>query len=182
MIQVQELHDVNLSVDKTLNAEIFRDYPLTFPASSRPSARRYRMRTDCFACPDDASHVAALPVLWSLPDEAIAVVAASPAAIDRPLPEGCRPAYAFSDAESPAIPTGRIFIQRAPTLDLADSLQPLGYDVESVPGYAPHAAWIVASDGSIASALSGLEKLFAAAGIDSVEPQMLRAAAFRARR
>ena len=65
---------------------------------------------------------------------------------------------------------------------LAEAVTPLGYEVESVPPYAPDAAWLVASDRSIASALSNLKALMATPGLESVEPQMLRPAKSRGER
>lgn len=160
-------------------SEIFHEYPFSFPAHSDPAARQFRMRRDCFACPDDKEELARLPVLAHLPGEGVKVVAGRLDEMDRSHWADCRPVYAFSDHELPAIPTGRVFVQRAPEIDLAAILKPLNYQVESVPEYAPTAAWIVASDGSIASALSGLGRLLAADGIEAVEPQMLRPASPR---
>lgn len=152
----------------------FRDYPDMFPSHSRSSAQIYRMRRDCFAGPSGAAGLAGTPVLASLPAEGISVFAGSRSELTDAAEAVCRPVYAFSEDVPPAIPTGRVFVQAAKDVNLAETIKSLGYEVESIPPYAPHAAWIVSSDRSIASALSNLGDLMAATGLESIEPQMLR--------
>ena len=137
------------------------------------------MRRDCFACRDDVAEFAGMPVLATLPAERIMVVSSPHDTIECAISTECRPVYAFSRDAPPAIPTGRVFVQSAKGVNLAETLEPLNYEIESVPPYAANVAWIVASDGSIASALSNLHALMAANGIESVEPQMLRPATYR---
>lgn len=158
---------------------VFDDYPESFPAHSRPSAGRYRLRRDCFACSDDASGARGLPVMAALPAEGLLLLAGRPDALRDEFASACRPVYALGDDPTAAIPTGRVFVQAAAGTDLAAVLAPLGFEIESVPPYAPHAAWIVAGDGSIATALMELDALIAAEGIESAEPQMLRPMGFR---
>ena len=157
----------------------FRDYPGSFPSHSRPSAQIYRMRGDCFAGLSGAAGLGGILVLATLPAEGISVFAGPHSALTVAAEAECRPVYAFSGKEPPAIPTGRVFVQGAKDVNLAETVTPLRYEVESVPPYAPHAAWIVASDRSIASALSNLKALMAVSGLESVEPQMLRPATLR---
>ncbi len=157
----------------------FRDYPDSFPSHSRPSAPIYRMRDDCFAGLSGAAGLEGMSVLATLPAEGISVFAGPHSALTGAAEAECRPVYAFSGKVPPAIPTGRVFVQGTKDVNLAETVTPLRYEVESVPPYAPHAAWIVASDGSIASALSNLKALMAATGLESVEPQMLRPATLR---
>lgn len=115
-------------------------------------------------------------MLASLPGEDLAVFAGPPPAdVDAEV----RPVYAFSETELPAVPTGRVFVQHEAEVDLAERVKGPGYEVESVPPWAPQAAWLVATDGSIATALQNLEALMTLDGIVSVEPQMLRPAARR---
>jgi hypothetical protein len=125
-----------------------------------------------------------MPVLAALPAEGISVFGGSPRVLGNDVQPLCRPVYSFSDAEPPAVPTGRVFVQLGKdesreSVSLAELVGRAGYEVESVPPYAPNAAWVVASDGKIASALANLERLIATPGIESVEPQMLRPAAYR---
>ena len=140
------------------------------------------MRCDCFAAASDAAGLEGVSVLAILPEEGISV-------FEQPLPDlatsgkaQCRPVYAFSGNQPPAIPTGRIFVQGGKGANLGEIVNALGYEIEDRPPYAPNSAWIVASDRSIASALSNLQHLMAAAGLESVEPQMLRPLNFRSAR
>ena len=157
----------------------FSDYPREFASHSRPLAPLYRMRSDCFAgvCPIAACET--LHVLWSLPDEGLAVFAGAPATVKQLSKLQPRPVYGFSPDDPPALPTGKVFVQGKAGTAISVAVAALGYVLESVPPYAPHAAWLVAADGSIASALSKLEALFALPALMSVEPQMLRPVARR---
>ena len=153
----------------------FRGYPAIFPSHSR-RARRYALRDDCFAGPAGAPALRRLRVIYVLPGEDLAVYSGPPpAGTELEL----RPVYAFSAEELPAVPTGRVFVQSSKAGDLAQRVARLGYRIESVPQYAPHAAWLVAADGAVATALRNVEALIALDGIDSVEPQMLSPAAPR---
>lgn len=162
--------------------DFFSDYPGSFPSHSRASAREYHIRVDCFAGLSSASALQGMSILATLPAEGISVFAEPYTAMVAAPEAECRPVYALSTEEPPAIPTGRVFVEGARDVNLATLIMPLGYEVESVPAYAPHAAWLVASDGRISSALSNLQALMAATGLESVEPQMLRPASYRGRR
>ncbi len=157
----------------------FSEYPDSFLSHSRSSARQYLIRNECFASPTGVPGLEKMRVLATLAAEGISVFVGSHQSLDSDAQSVCRPVYSFSDEELPAIPTGRIFIQGANDVILAEIVAPLKYEVESVPPYAPNAAWIVTSDRTIASALSNLETLMTIPGIESVEPQMLRPAVFR---
>lgn len=160
----------------------FSDYPGSFPSHSRASARVYRIRADCFAGLSGSAALEGIAVLANLPEEGISVFAQPHSALAAASEVECRPVYAFSQDEPPAIPTGRVFVRAEPDVNLAAVVAPLGYAVESVPPYAPDAAWLVASDGSIASALSNLTALMGASGLASIEPQMLRPMGYRPER
>ncbi len=137
------------------------------------------MRRDCFACRDDDAARAGMPVMAAFPAEGLLMLAGRPETLEDADAAACRPVYALAEDALPAIPTGRVFVQAAKNSDLADTLATLDFKIESVPPYAPHAAWIVAADGSIGTALSKLEGLIATDGIESAEPQMLRPMSYR---
>jgi hypothetical protein len=72
-------------------------------------------------------------------------------------------------------PTGKVWVRFAKGTDArarAADLEAAGFTLESVPGYAPHGAFVTAED--VASALNGMEKLRALDGVEHVEPQVLR--------
>jgi hypothetical protein len=77
-------------------------------------------------------------------------------------------------------PTGKVWVRFAKGTDPRDrnaDLAAAGFTLESVPGYAPHGAFVRAADA--ASALNGMEKLRAIEGVEHVEPQVLRQASRR---
>ena len=88
--------------------------------------------------------------------------------------QGLGPVYRLSSLE-PAVPTGRVFVRFDDKLDSRSqepALNRLGFQIESVPSYAPHACWVTHKSGTAAalrefSALRGLPQVHA------VEPQFL---------
>jgi len=75
-----------------------------------------------------------------------------------------------------AVPTGRVLVRLqagTPAEEKRADLESAGYRIERIAGYAPHAAWVRSADGTIASALNGLARLSALAGVEHVEPEML---------
>jgi hypothetical protein len=86
------------------------------------------------------------------------------------------PVYRSSPDGPLVVPTGAVFIRfssQTRAADRAAELAGLGYEIMSVPAYAPHTAWVRAASGDIADALSGLDRLALLADLDNVEPQML---------
>lgn len=93
-----------------------------------------------------------------------------------------RPVYASGDGGSLAVPTGRVFVTFAKghrADEKRRDFEALGFTIEQVPAYAPHAAWLAPREGGVAEALVGLAKLHAIAGVEHVEPQMLMERALR---
>lgn len=131
------------------------------------------MRRDCFAAPSNSPGLDEYPVLAELSHEGISVFGRPLATLSNGASLESVPVYAFSDSEPPAIPTGRVFVTGSLGVNLEALVKTLGYEIQSRPGYAPNSAWLVAIDGSIATALANLKDLMNAAGLDSVEPQML---------
>ena len=84
--------------------------------------------------------------------------------------------YGTSPSASPQAPTGLVFI-RFGEGESAEAQRPslaaAGYEIVRVPGYAPHAAWVKASSGSIRDSLTGLERLLALPGVQAVEPELV---------
>jgi hypothetical protein len=75
-----------------------------------------------------------------------------------------------------AVPTGRVFVCLAPGLrfeDHADSFRKAGYEIVETVSYASNAGWVRSAKSSIASALTGLQRLAALPVVENVEPQML---------
>lgn len=77
-------------------------------------------------------------------------------------------------------PTGKVWVRFAEGTDARDraaDLAAAGFTIDSIPGYAPHGAFVTA--GNAAAALNGLEKLRALDGVEHVEPQVVQEASRR---
>jgi hypothetical protein len=75
-----------------------------------------------------------------------------------------------------AVPTGRVFVrfgEGEPVRARTSDLEAAGFEVEEVPGYAPHAAWVRPASGRVADALAGLDRLRRVQGVEHVEPQLV---------
>lgn len=92
------------------------------------------------------------------------------------------PVYRQARSGGLAVPTGRVFVRFAETDAAARHEQALaeaGYEVEGVPSYAPHAAWLRATGGTVGDALGRLEDLQRLPAVEHAEPQLLTVAARR---
>jgi hypothetical protein len=91
------------------------------------------------------------------------------------------PVYASPDGPI-AVPTGRLFVrfrEGTSAAGRASDIERVGFEIEHVPGYAPHAAWVRARESGIAASLGGMASLEAIADVENVEPQMLMESARR---
>lgn len=90
-------------------------------------------------------------------------------------PTGAYPVYRKADDGALVIASGRCFVRMAEgrrVAELAEPLRAAGYEIEKVPSWAPHTAWLTAS--SPAAGLRGLTRLTDLAGLEHVEPELLR--------
>ena len=86
------------------------------------------------------------------------------------------PVYATDPSGLLAVPTGRIFIRFTPDIRVEvhrRSLAEQGYTVVTIPSYAPHTAWVQATNDDIATSLLNIEQLNGLPGVVNVEPQLL---------
>ncbi len=96
-----------------------------------------------------------------------------------PPPRGAgklSPVYTLHPGGSMAVPTGQVFIRFADGVNVEErreEIETAGYKIAQKLDYAPNAAWLRASSGSIAEALSGIDKLQKLKDVENVEPQML---------
>jgi hypothetical protein len=92
------------------------------------------------------------------------------------------PVYRASPGGALAIPTGRVFVRFRDGEHAAgyrDVLSAAGYELESVPAYAPQAAWLRPRSRRITDALADLGRLRDLSGVEHVEPQLIREPARR---
>lgn len=81
-----------------------------------------------------------------------------------------------------AVPTGRVFVRFSEGTDpetRTAEIECAGFALESVPAYAPHAAWVRPASGETADALNGFGRLRDLPGVERVEPQFESEAARR---
>lgn len=92
------------------------------------------------------------------------------------------PVYRQRPGGATAAPSGRVLVRYGED-DRIDGhrtdLAAIGYELEEALEYAPQAGWIRAAEGGIDESLRGLERIAALAGVQHVEPQLLREAARR---
>ena len=86
------------------------------------------------------------------------------------------PVYRREPGGEMVVPTGRVLVVFADG-ERADGRQTelarAGYNVEQVLPYAPHAAWVRATNSDLADALGNVDQLARLHGVENVEPQML---------
>ena len=87
----------------------------------------------------------------------------------------------YGDDAGYAIATGRVWVRLREGTDFharRPELAAFGFELHTVPGYAPHAGWVVAN-GGVADALSRWTSLRDLPDCEHVEPEILREAARR---
>ena len=86
------------------------------------------------------------------------------------------PVYRIEGGDVWAVPTGCVFVRFEKSESVvarADELAKLGFSIEKVPSYAPHAAWIRPRSEAIGDALLALARLRELPRIRAVEPELL---------
>ena len=167
----------NVAVDV---AELLASVPRELPHSRQRPELRYRLADDLVAVAVAGAEPA--PGAGRAVEGGMTVrpVAALGATADGAVAVG--PVYRRGDGGGVAVPTGQALV-RFPDGDTAEAhreeLAAAGYEIAQVLGYAPQAAWVRATSGSIADALSNLDRLDAVPGIENVEVQMLSEASRR---
>lgn len=142
----------------------------------------YTRAGDCFALPLAQAQESRATVLASLQAEdgqVLQLCSGQPEAGT----ELARAAYRTDPGGSPQVPSGKVFVRFAEGVraqDRAKALAATGCRVESVPAYAPQAAWLAPAGDNPAQALSAIEKLEALPDMVNVEPQWLMARALKA--
>ena len=95
---------------------------------------------------------------------------------DQPATLTITPVYATDPRGPLAVPTGRIFLRFTPDIRVEahrSGLAERGYTVVTIPSYAPHTAWVQATNDDIATSLLNIEQLNGLPGVVNVEPQLL---------
>ena len=150
-------------------------YPGTIEAThtGRPPDR-YRRDPTTAALPGHIARELDLEELFRLPGAGLVVVPVGPrlppAAVDEAI------AVYRHETGALSVPTGRLFVQfdESERADArAAGLRSAGFEIEQVPGYARHAAWVRPASGNAAEGLREIEELRRLDGVVAVEPEML---------
>jgi hypothetical protein len=163
--------------------ELLAVFPTRVQASSRSPDLWYERVPDLFALHGQIPASLRTAAVYELNEGAIVVLRGAPGREPvAPAIAAVTPVYALRPNGPPAVPTGLVFVRFAERVAIderRDQLAQAGYNVAEVPAYAPHAAWVRASHGGIATSLAGIAALAGIADVVSVEPQMLSASARR---
>lgn len=112
-----------------------------------------------------------------LEENSITICRGEPApSADLPTSLKITPVYARDPHGPLAVPTGQIFLRFTPdvkTEERRGNLADHGYAIVHIPSYAPHTAWVQATNGDIATSLLNIEQLNGLPGLVNVEPQLL---------
>ena len=84
--------------------------------------------------------------------------------------------YRIQPGGSTAEPTGRVFIRFPDGINISEratEIEKAGYEIAEKIDYAPNAGWLTERSGSVAKAITGIEKLESIKDVENVEPQML---------
>lgn len=161
----------------TERQEYFAAYPRELAAGGQDSDRRYRRALRYFAVPCKIAEENTLPIMWQLYDDGISVLEGTPNDLVDPVaPEDLRPVYRPMPDGGLVVPTGAVFVRFEDGI-AADSRRQMlaesGYEIASIPIYAPHCAWLRPDDGAVSSGLNRVAGLMALADVAFVEPEML---------
>jgi hypothetical protein len=160
------------------------DYPAEVEVrSSEGQATRYHLAPEFYArasstplSPDDR-------LVQKLDEDFVVFEGPAPASA---LADGSiSPVYRAQPSGMFAIPTGRLWVRFAEGIDAEEkrgAMAKAGFNVDEAPPWAKHAAWLRASSGKIAEALSAAHHLRTLDGVEHVEPQMLVASARKTQR
>lgn len=156
---------------------LFSGYPSQVRVSTERPNLWYVLLSGHFAIHGKVPPSLKSSVVWHLSEEKITVCRGEPG--DQPggfESVAMGPVYALEPGGPPAVPTGLIFVRFKEAVRIEEQHEALaqaGYRIRQTLPYAPHAAWVQASFGGIAEALTRIANLEALPDVVNVEPQML---------
>ena len=176
-----QIHSPSLIAEVRFQNPSFSEYPHQIRSGTHPSAALYSRESGYYAVHYKQPGTAAPGAILQLNEGAIAVFPGEPDEPENALQLTSTtgtvgPIYTLQPGGSFAIPTGLVFIRFAPGVEVDtqhDAIQNAGYEVAQSLSYAPNAAWLRASSGSLLEALKGISQLELIPHVEAVEPQML---------
>ena len=95
-------------------------------------------------------------------------------------PSNLGPVYRRVPGGDPVVPTGRVLVRFDEAAeDHSAVLAEAGYLLVETLGYAPGAVWARTKTGDVSGSLSGLDRLNAAPGVRSAEPELISERSWR---
>jgi hypothetical protein len=159
------------------HVDLLSAFPVKFPRSKNQSDRCYIKLHTHYAIHGQTPVVRASSIIFTLNEGKISVCRGMPDASLLVTADAIiTPVYSLDSNGPPAVPTGLVFVRFSEQViaktrqsDLAQA----GYEIAETVPYAPHVAWLRATDGGIAEALIRLPALEAMTDVVNFEPQML---------
>jgi hypothetical protein len=160
------------SIEAAMAAPFWLNYPKQLQIGS-PDPAAYDLKADYYALtydPDAAPPAQAIATI-----DGIAIFAGEP--ID---PSAATAVYGLS-GQAMAVPTGQVFVRFSSgnAADRQAAIAAAGYQIAETLDYAPEAAWLRASSGNTADALTQLAALQGLDNIAAIEPQLVMARSLR---
>lgn len=176
-----QIHFPYLIAEVRFQNHSFSEYPQQIRSGTHPSAALYSRESGYYAVHYQQPDTAAPGAILQLNEGAIAVFPGQPDEPQNALQLASKtgtvgPIYTLQPGGSFAVPTGLIFIRFAQGVEVDtqhEAIQNAGYEVDQSLSYAPNAAWLRASSGSLLEALKGISRLESIPHVEAVEPQML---------
>jgi hypothetical protein len=162
----------SIEAEAAMAAPFWLNYPKQLQIGS-PDPAVYELKADYYALtydPDAAPPAQAIATI-----DGIAIFAGEP--ID---PSAATAVYGLS-GQAMAVPTGQVFVRFSSgnAADRQGAIAAAGYQIAETLDYAPEAAWLRASSGNIADALTQLAALQGLDNIAAIEPQLVMARSLR---
>lgn len=157
--------------------DYFDVYPQKLKVSTlRPDQWCYRDK-QYFAVQGKPKDRIDLPVAWKSSGDQITVFEGDPALLQQaPREQALRPVYRLAPDGPPLVLTGLVFARFEEGVVVEDRRRQIadaGFEIASIPPYAPHSAWLTPAGGEVAPAPAGIAALEALPDIVNVEPQLL---------
>lgn len=159
--------------------DLLAGFPTSFPQSSDAAAARYERVPGVFAVLGPLPDVLQPQLVHSLSSDMVHVCrGAPPDATQWPPSATIAAVYRLRGTGPDAVPTGRVFVRFTdgiPAQERAGDLASAGFQIDSVPGYAPHAAWLKSASEDPGAALARVDALAAVPDVVRVEAEVLSA-------
>jgi hypothetical protein len=160
------------SIEAAMAAPFWLNYPKQLQLGS-PDPAAYALNSGYYALnydPDSQPPANAIATI-----DGIAIFAGEPSD-----PSSATAVYSLS-GQAMAVPTGQVFVRftKGSAQDQQAAIAAAGYQISETLDYAPEAAWLRASSGKTADALTQLAALQGLENIAAIEPQLVMARSLR---